>query len=345
MKKFRTGLVVGKFSPLHLGHEFLIMRAMAECDETIIISYSRPELPGCEPVKRRQWLHARFPEATVLVLDGDVDALPHNDADALVHRQYVGKLCLDVLGRSVDAVFTSEDYGDGFAAELSRYFSARRGGEACPVAHVLVDKARVAVPVSGTKIRSDPHALRAFMAAEVYASFVRTVCFIGGESSGKSTMAQAMAERCQTLWAPEYGRELWVEQGGMLAYEDMARIARVQQAREDTLRQQASRFLFCDTSALTTLFYSHEMFGAAEPELERMAGRRYDHVFLCAPDFAFVQDGTRRELGFREQQHSWYLAELDRRRIAYTLLRGSVNQRISTVISALDAELTQSYPV
>ena len=344
MSRFRTGLVVGKFSPLHLGHELLIRRAMAECDETIIISYSRPELPGCEPARRERWLRARFPDATVLVLDGDVHELPDNDDDALLHRRFVGRLCLDVLDRTVDAVFTSEDYGDGFAEELSRYFAARLGA-ARPVAHVLVDRARAAVPVSGTKIRNDPHALRAFMHGEVYASFVRTVCFLGGESSGKSTMARAMAERCATVWAPEYGRELWVEKDGMLAYDDLARIASVQQRREDLLRRQASRFLFCDTSALTTLFYSRELFGTAEPQLERMAGRRYGHVFLCAPDFAFVQDGTRREPGFREQQHNWYLAELARRRIAYVLLNGPVEHRVATVLSHLDGELSSQAAV
>lgn len=73
-----------------------------------------------------------------------------------------------------------------------------------------------------------------------------------------------------------------------------------------------------------------------------MAARRYDHVFLCAPDFAFVQDGTRREAGFRNRQNDWYLAELDRRRVAYTHLCGPVDRRIATVISQLAPELVQS---
>lgn len=352
MKAFRTGLVVGKFSPLHLGHELLIRRAMEACGETIIISYSLPELQGCEPWKREQWLRARFPQARVLVLDGERHALPHNDADALAQREFVGRLCVDVLGTTVDAVFTSEDYGDGFAAELTRYFARRACAEAkrdagvrafavaqgCALAavqHVCVDQARKAVPASGTLVRSDPHAHRAFLSPEVYSSFVQTVCFLGGESSGKTTMAAAMAARMETVWAAEYGRELWMEQDGRLAYADMARIAETQQRREDSQRLQARRYLFCDTSALTTLFYSGEMFGRAEPALERMAQRRYDHVFLCAPDFDFVQDGTRREAEFRQRQHSWYLAELARREISHALLEGPLQRRIATVLQCL----------
>lgn len=334
MKAYKTGLVVGKFSPLHLGHELLIRRAMEDCEQTVIISYSLPELPGCEPWKREQWLRARFPQARVLVLDAARHALPHNDADALLHREFVGRLCVDLLHTAVDAVFTSEDYGDGFAAELARYFT-RRTGTPANVRHVSVDQARKAVPVSGTLVRGDPHAHRALLSPEVYASFVRTVCFLGGESSGKTTMAQAMAARMETAWAAEYGRELWVEQGGQLAYEDMVRIAAEQQRREDRLRQQARRYLFCDTSALTTLFYSGEMFGRADPALQRMAGRPYDHVFLCAPDFGFVQDGTRREPGFRQRQHGWYLAELARRGVPYVLLGGTLEQRVATVLDSL----------
>jgi HTH-type transcriptional repressor of NAD biosynthesis genes len=330
MKPFKTGLVVGKFSPLHLGHELLIRRAMAASDETIIISYSKPELPGCEPSKREQWLRIRFPGATVLVLEHSRHPLPDNDADALVHRQFVGHLCLDVLGRAVDAVFTSEDYGDGFAAELGCYFTTRLG-RPLTVRHVSVDQARLAVPVSGTLVRREPHALKAFLSKEVYASFVKTVCFLGGESSGKTTMAETMAHQMATVWAPEYGRELWAAHDGVLAYEDMAHIAAVQQQREDELKLQARRFLFCDTSPLTTLFYSMEMFGQAEPALQQMADRTYDHTFLCAPDFEFVQDGTRREAEFRHRQHSWYQAELARRKMPHTVLTGPVSQRVVTV--------------
>ena len=50
--RFRRGLVVGKFAPLHKGHELVIGRALADCDEVIVISYSKPELPGCSPAER-----------------------------------------------------------------------------------------------------------------------------------------------------------------------------------------------------------------------------------------------------------------------------------------------------
>ncbi len=115
----------------------------------------------------------------------------------------------------------------------------------------------------------------------------------------------------------EYGRELWEERAGQLAFADLLRIAEEQVAREQEAAGRAREWLVCDTTPLTTLFYSHVMFGCADPALEALAGRPYDVVVLCQPDFPFVQDGTRQDETFRARQHRWYEAELARRRIPF----------------------------
>jgi HTH-type transcriptional regulator, transcriptional repressor of NAD biosynthesis genes len=53
--RFTQGLVVGKFSPLHLGHEYLIARAAQDCQHLLVLGYSQPELTG--------WMRA-WPGAT-----------------------------------------------------------------------------------------------------------------------------------------------------------------------------------------------------------------------------------------------------------------------------------------
>ena len=40
MKRYASGLVVGKFAPLHSGHEALINAALEQCETVFIISYS-----------------------------------------------------------------------------------------------------------------------------------------------------------------------------------------------------------------------------------------------------------------------------------------------------------------
>ena len=315
--RFRRGLVVGKFSPLHLGHELLIGRAEAACDAVVVLGYSQPELAPSTRANRERWLLARHPRVRAVVLDDAHLAglcaqrglpprtLPHNDADADAdtHRAFVGWLLIDFLGIDVDAAFTSEHDGDGFAASLTRQFRARRPGHA-GVGHVLVDIDRSAVAVSGTDVRANAAAHRHLVATEVFADLVPRDALLGAESSGKTTPAKALAARLGTTWIGEYGRERWEEVGGILSVEELVRIGRVQVEREIEGAQTARGWLVCDTSPLTTLVYCLLDHGDAPPELRALAGRRYDRVVVCAPDFAFVQDGTRRDADFQQRQHA-----------------------------------------
>lgn len=347
-QRFRRGLVVGKFCPLHRGHMALIDAAVAACDEVLILSYTRPGFAGCERALRDAWLAELYPHAGRLVIDEaalaalcrerGIDPLPFpdNDAPDAVQRRFASWLCWDLCGMAPDAVFTSEDYGDGFAAALGDYLGACTG-RAHPVAHVCLDPARTRIPVSGTAIRRDPHAHREFLDPRVYAHFVERVCLLGGESSGKTTLARALAERLGTVWVHEAGRVRWEEQGGRLDYPDMRAIAEDQLALENRLALQARRWLVCDSSALTTLFYSQHDYGAVDPLVHALAQRPYAHTFVCAPDFPFVQDGTRRDAAFRERQHRWYLDRLDSARIPYVLLQGPLDRRMEQACAALHA--------
>jgi HTH-type transcriptional regulator, transcriptional repressor of NAD biosynthesis genes len=192
------------------------------------------------------------------------------------------------------------------------------------------------MPISATMIRTDLETYRQWLSAVVYASFVRRVCILGGESSGKSTLAEALARHFGTIHVSEYGRDLWERKNGALTYEDLLHIGERQVEAEERAMLRANRFVFCDTSPLTTLFYSRHLFAGADPQLEQLAERSYDLVVLCGTDFAFVQDGTRQEPAFRDRQHAWYVAELDRRRCPFLLVTGSVDERVAQISKRLE---------
>jgi HTH-type transcriptional regulator, transcriptional repressor of NAD biosynthesis genes len=344
-KAHRIGLIVGKFAPLHNGHVVVVERATSLCDRVLLVSYSRPEIAGYGAKQREAWLKACFPDADILVLTperlaswwpgGEIPAIPTNDAPAATQREFVAMICERVLNVTVDAVFTSEDYGDGFATHLNHRFRARHP-DAPEVRHIMVDRERLIVPISGTELRSNLWRHWDHLPLPVARSLVRRIAVLGGESSGKTALAAGLAEALATQWAPEYGRELWNAKEGVLSYEDLALIAREQIRREESAVETARAFVFCDTSPLTTLFYSLEMFGNAEPELLLAAEREYSIVLLCAPDFPFVQDGTRRDASFRLHQHLWYESQFAARGIAYHIVRGSIADRIVFVRRLLD---------
>lgn len=338
--KYKNGLVVGKFSPLHKGHELLIRTAKSQCSRLYVFAYSNPEIYGFENIDRKAWLSDLFPDVISFSLKPESVLakfgiqMPENDAPAKCQRLFVGKIWQALVGEPLDAVFTSEAYGDGFAKELTRFFSST--GSARTVNHELVDLDRHKIPISATSIRSDIHKYKEFLSPQVYASFVRRVCFIGAESTGKSTLAEGLAREFETQFVTEYGRTLWEERQGLLVYEDMLKIARAHVEMEDQTIQRANRFLFIDTNPLTTLLYSQNMFGVAAPELVELANRKYDLTFLCMPDFFFVQDGTRSGIDFQKVQHVQYLVELRKRRIEYISLSGTLRERLATVKHALE---------
>ena len=88
------------------------------------------------------------------------------------------------------------------------------------------------------------------------------------------------------------------------------------------------RWLICDSSPFTSLLYSPCPV-ESWPQLEQLANRHYDHVILCATDFEFVQDGTRRDAVFRQyQQDCGMRGELARRGMSYRLVGGRCGGRV-----------------
>ncbi len=159
---------------------------------------------------------------------------------------------------------------------------------------------------------------------------VRRVAILGAESSGKSTLASALAARYDTVWVPEYLRE-FVETQGRTPHEgDQYEIARVQMAREDAAAAQASGFLFCDTTPLMTALYSRWYWGRVDAQLALLE-RRHDYAFtlVTAPDSPWEADGLQRESEeVRQRVHEQLLAMLRERAIDYLLVDGDLRQRV-----------------
>ena len=159
------------------------------------------------------------------------------------------------------------------------------------------------------------------------------VAILGAESTGKSTLAAALAQRHHTLWVPEYLREFVETEQRLPFEEDQLRIARVQMVREDAAAAAASvrDFLFCDTTPFMTALYSGVYWGRVDPALAALDLRHdYAVTLVAAPDLPWVADGLQREsAAVRQRVHQALVDKLERRAIAYTLLSGSLEQRLA----------------
>lgn len=171
---------------------------------------------------------------------------------------------------------------------------------------------------------------------------VARIAILGAESSGKSTLAAALADHYGTLWVPEYLRE-FVETKQRVPFEtDQILIARTQLAHEDEAASRAQRLLFCDTTPLLTALYSRFYWHRVDEELAELAAHHpYAVTFVTAPDAPWEPDGLQRESPHvRDHVHGRIIEELQGRKIAFTLLEGSVEQRVARaaeILARLDA--------
>lgn len=323
-KRFETGLVVGKFCPLHLGHQLVIDEAFRQSERVVIITYTNPEL-GYSPSTRERWLKELYPEATVIAVEAE--KAPANDADEVVHRNFCAWLCETQAYVLPDAVFTSESYGDGFAKHLSRRWLK-------DVKHVSVDAKRFIHPISGTALRADAKLWRKFVHPFVRLTTTKRIVLLGGESSGKTTLARAVYQRYGYPWIPEFGR-WWCENiGGVanLKYEHMLHIGQMQVEHEERiLRTSTAPWMVCDTSPLTTKFYSEQLFGKVDPELDKLGDRHYDIPIILGLQ-EWIQDGDRMSPQFSRQQEEWYLRYYEERGIWCHWIRGgTVQERVERI--------------
>ena len=170
---------------------------------------------------------------------------------------------------------------------------------------------------------------------------VARIALLGAESTGKSTLAQALAARYGTLWVPEYLRE-FVEVNARVPYEhDQLGIAHTQRAREEALARDARvrDFLFVDTTPLMTAVYSRIYWGRVPPDLLSLeAAHDYAHTLVAAPDLPWVPDGLQRESEeVRQRVHAQLVAVLDERRIPFMLLTGELEARLRQVAAVIGA--------
>jgi HTH-type transcriptional regulator, transcriptional repressor of NAD biosynthesis genes len=320
MNSRTTGLTLGKFAPLHRGHQHVIETALSEVDELIVMIYDCPEVINVSLHARAQWIRDLYPKVEVIEVRGGPTEVGSHPAITRAHDAYILKT---LGGRRITHFYSSEFYGEHVSAALGAV--DRR-----------VDPARSHIPISATQIRRSPFRHRDWMAPRVYRDLIENIVFLGGPSTGKTTLCEHLASRYSTCWMPEYGREYWAthQLDRRLTPQQLVEITEGHLQREEALLLESNRILFTDTNALTTLLFARYYHGSALQELNDLAdlaSRRYSRYFLCAADIPYDNTWDRSGEINRQQMQQWTVDELTCRGVPFTVLKGSVEERAATV--------------
>ena len=168
---------------------------------------------------------------------------------------------------------------------------------------------------------------------------VKRVALVGAESTGKTTLAERLAEHYHTTWVAEYGREYslnaghHVGKGYVWKQPEFAEIARVQSEREDEAARRANQVLICDTDVLATEIWEERYLGTRT----RFPYRRADLYLVADPaGFPFVPDEIRDSEHLRDWMTGRFTDVLREEGLPFEILRGTPDERFEQARVAID---------
>lgn len=338
----KVGVVLGKFCPLHKGHELLINTALKECDRVHIFVCTL----STEPIDgniRATWMVNRYQEymdnGSVKIYHISEDWIPQEPKDCKSRNIFYGTwagILKALTQEKIDYIYASEDYVYPMALFLD--CKAR-----------LLDIDRNTIPISGTAIRKNPIKYWNYMNEDVRNYFTKKVLIIGGESTGKTSLTKQLQEFCnnrgfKALGILEYARQ-WIDENlegdvDELKFEDISMFGKTQMTFVNTLpKHYDAQIVFSDTDAITSKVFQDIYFGEYDDELEDLANEAtWDLILLLHPDVPWVDDGQR-NLGnehMRDVHFKYLKSELHKRGLTYVDIKGTWEERFKIATNAVN---------
>ncbi|EKT53618.1 multifunctional transcriptional regulator/nicotinamide-nucleotide adenylyltransferase/ribosylnicotinamide kinase NadR [Providencia sneebia] len=296
-KQKTVGVVFGKFYPLHTGHIYLIQRACSQVDELHVI------LCHDEPRDKELFIHSSMSQQPTV-------------SDRLRWLLQTFKYQKNIFIHSFDEQGIEpyphgwEVWSEGMKGFLEKHNihpSFIYSGEAndaprykkyLGVETILIDPERTFMNISGNQIRQAPFRYWEYIPTEVKPFFVRKVAILGGESSGKSTLVNKLANIFNTTSAWEFGHDyVFSHLGGnemALQYSDYDKIALGHAQYIDFAVKYANKVAFIDTDFITTQAFCKRYEGKEHPFVQALIDEyRFDLVIVLENNTPWVADGLR----------------------------------------------------
>ncbi|GAA2495702.1 AAA family ATPase [Terrabacter carboxydivorans] len=241
------------------------------------------------------------------------------------------------LDGPVDAVFTSDAYGEEMARRLGATW-------------VQVDPGRASTPISGTAVRADVAGSWWALPSQVRAWFAKRVVVVGAESTGTTTLAEALGAHYGTSVAPDFLTEWALRRPAGPAAPwhtaELDLVAREQASLEDAAAAAAPRpLVVCATDVFAATLWHERLVGSPSPSVRRLADERRapalyvltDDEIAVAPDAA--RDGDHGRAWMRDR----FREELAEGGVPWLEVRGSRVERLAAATAAIDAIIAEGW--
>jgi NadR type nicotinamide-nucleotide adenylyltransferase len=168
------------------------------------------------------------------------------------------------------------------------------------------------------------------------------IALIGPESTGKTTLCDALAKKYNTCWVPEYARDYILSLKRQYTKEDILLCAEMQIKSEEELLKKANKLLFSDTELIILKVWLLDLYYEYPDWIDKKIDeRKYDLYLLTSPDIPFIPDKVRENPTRREYFFNWYKKELDERKLNYIVISGDYEFRFAKAIESIEFLLNE----
>lgn len=157
--------------------------------------------------------------------------------------------------------------------------------------------------------------------------------FTGPESSGKTTLSKAIAEKIQANYYPEFSREYLNKRNGTYTKKDLDEIALGQ---FELINQIDKKDQVYDTEMLVIQIWSEFKYhSCSELILNLVQQQQIDHYFLCSPDIPYEEDPLRECPEQRDELFDIYLNKLTTYKVPFSIIKGTPSERIEKTLEII----------
>lgn len=134
----KIGFTIGKFAPLHKGHQLLIETALKEMDEVYVVIYDT-DIIDINIKQRANWIKQLYPDVHIIYAYNSPKKYGLDEESVKIQMEYLSKLIKNI---PVTHFYSSELYGE----KVSNYLK---------IENRIVDIERKRFPISSTIVRKN----------------------------------------------------------------------------------------------------------------------------------------------------------------------------------------------
>lgn len=293
-KKYKIGVVSGKFRLLHKGHKEVMIRATLEnIEKLVIIIHDNPNINRYSTLSE-----LRIAIGEILrEIDFDYEIIICNEIfeETTDWENFV----IDKIGHDDILMFNSKEDYENILLK-NKYIQCKNLST-----------------ISASTIETNPYNIDYYeqVAQEFMPYINKKIVLSGVESSGKTQLSIKLSKTFNTLYSPEYGKNyantFLGNDDDSFTPKDFVFIAQNQLSQDRAINKLARRLLLVDTDPFVTLrfltsyYEEYQKKGIITKEFEKdyedaktmleMVCKTYksDIIFILKPNTEYILDGTR----------------------------------------------------